>query len=887
MHAFTAAARRFVELESARQPDFSGIVVLVPHHHAATPFLSALRQELVAPVFLPPQLLTLPALAARAEGDTDVPTHSQRLSRLYALLRSFDWIAAEARWPMAFELLDLIEEMDASLLSPPEVFADFDAHLRALSRRLRSAPLTREASLIYQVWRAFHQGQSSPMRDYALRLGRWAGSGSTPLYTLGLHGLSRLESRFIEQCAQTRPVHALPLALPHSERLDLLQRLWPVDSPRPAASDADLRTRALACRASLPESPLLGRLNLIDADTLEAEANEVAARIRDWVAEGKRRIGVIALDRLAARRLRAVLERDALLMQDETGWTFSTTAVSHVLDRLLALLSDDFYFRDLLDLLKSPYLFADDDRPLGDVQLPEFERALNKHSVTRGLSGFQRLARQAGLALIESRLNCLGEATSALARPGTRTLTEWLKALLSALTVLGVTPAWQRDSAGMQLLSLLQRLSHELAHDPARHDFEEWRAWLDRQLDRATFLEGDIDSPIRLSHLNAARLRDFEAVVVLGTDAAHLPPPARNGTLSDTLRQELGLPGQSQAQTQARQALIEVLCQTDTAIFTWQRSIDGNPNTPSPWIETLELFHRLAYTESLYAGPWLAAACAAGEAGAKPAAPPPSLDYLPERLSASGWQALVNCPYRFFARYGLRLGESDEAVEAMEKRQYGELLHAILARFHADRADLAVAGRAELGAELARLSDQVFAEAGVGDYLVRAWRLRWEKHLDAYIDWALERATAGFRWSASEAVFERPLPLGEGRSLNLYGRIDRIDTGPDGLAVVDYKTQGLTPLRTKLKWPGEDVQLPFYGLLSGAAHAEFVSLDDKRVDGVRLDDLTEAMATEELRLTTTFDALAAGAGLPATGAPGTCQWCEMHGLCRLEHHASE
>lgn len=881
MHAFAAAARRLVELERDRLPDLSGIVVLVPHHHAAAPFLNALRQDIAAPVFLPPRLLTLPALAAETVGAGDSLTPSQRVSALHGLLGGFDWVAAEARWPMAFELRDLIDEMDAALLSPPEVFADFEVHLRALSRRLNSTPLTREARLIHQVWRAFHQGPASPMRDYAERLGRWAEDGAAPLYTLGLHGLSRLEMHFLEQCAATRPLHNLPLVLPHAARLDLLGRAW-ADEP----TDADLRARAFGCAASLPVSPLAGRIFLLGADSLEDEATRVAARIRAWLGSGMRRIGVIALDRLAARRLRAVLERDAILMQDETGWTFSTTAVSHVLDRLLTLLAEDFYYRDLLDLLKSPYLFADDDASRRYAQLPEFEQALNRHNLTRGLSGYQRLARHAGLELISDQLTRLAEAASALTSPRLRTLGDWLKGLLSALHTLGVPSAWQRDSAGRQLLSLLQHLSRELAHDTGQYRFEEWRVWLDRHLDQATFQERNIDSTIRLTHLNAARLRDFEAVVVLGADAAHLPPAARSGILNDSVRLELGLPGQRQMQAWARQALSEIIAQADTLLFTWQRHVDGNPNTLSPWIETLDLFHRLAYGEGLderHDPTFSGAACMPSMS----IAAPPRLDILPARLSASAWQTLVDCPYRFFARYGLRLGESDEAVEAMEKRHYGEQLHRILARFHADRPELALAERNELRAHLSLLSDRVFAEAGVGDYLVRAWRLRWEKHLDAYLDWALARAAAGYRWQQAETVFECTLELDAGQSIRLHGRLDRLDAGPNGVAVVDYKAQSLSALRAKMKLPGEDVQLPFYGLLTGATQAELLSLDDKRVEGVALSDLAEAVSVESARLGTTLNALAAGACLPATGAPGTCQWCEMRGLCRQEHHAGE
>ncbi|MBK6744674.1 MAG: PD-(D/E)XK nuclease family protein [Hydrogenophilales bacterium] len=802
MHPFAAAARLFAEQEMDRLPDLSGAVVLVPHHHVVGPFLSALRSAVDLPVFLPPRLLTLPALAAEHPGDAGAQTPSERLSALFGLLRGFDWIAEEARWPMAFELLELIDEMDSALLSPPEAFADFEAHIRALSRRLRSTPLTREAELVFQVWRAFQQGPASPMRDYAQRLSLSAKARHVSLYTLGLHGLSRLEARFLGQCALHCPLRELPVALPHRQRVEFFQHVWPND---PGA--IELRGRAEDCARVIPISPLAGKVMLHGADNLEAEAGYVARHIRAWLAQGMRRIGVIALDRLAARRLRAVLERDNILMQDETGWTFSTTVVSHVLDRFFALLEDDFYYRDLLDLLKSHYLFADADTPRRYIELPEFERALNRENLTRGLAGFQRLARREGLEHIAGQLSRLAEATGTMAPARPRPLAEWLKTLLAALETLGVLAAWERDSAGVQLLSLLRRLSHELARDTPRHSFEQWRTWLDQQLDRATFQERDIDSPIRLTHLNAARLRDFEAVVVLGADAAHLPAVARTGPLSEAVRVELGLPGQRQARELARSALVDVLGQADTVVFTWQRQMDGSPNSPSPWLETLEVFHRLAYGDSLHDTAADLAATSARDARLAPTVcPSANLDTLPERLSASGWQTLVDCPYRFFARYGLRLGEADEAVEAMEKRQYGDLLHRLLARFHTAHPVLSETPQTRLRDALTEYSDTVFAEAGIGDYLVRAWRQRWEKHLDIYLEWALAREARGFLWQQSEATFNLPLALDSGRTITLHGRLDRLDAGPNGAAVVDYKAQTLATLRAKVKLPGEDVR---------------------------------------------------------------------------------
>jgi ATP-dependent helicase/nuclease subunit B len=264
--------------------------------------------------------------------------------------------------------------------------------------------------------------------------------------------------------------------------------------------------------------------------------------------------------------------------------------------------------------------------------------------------------------------------------------------------------------------------------------------------------------------------------------------------------------------------------------------------------------------------------------------PSPILGEAPERLSASAWQTLVSCPYRYFARYGLGLGEEEEVAEEMEKRDYGELVHAILARFHGAHPVLSELDRGALLADLRRVGRSEFAQWLAAFPLAEAWLLRWEKRLEGYLDWALGREAEGYRWAAAEQRFEQALPFGEGRTVMLHGRLDRIDMGPEGMVVLDYKTQARQALQKKLKKPGEDVQLPFYGLLTGAAEAAFVSLDDDKVAAVGMaGDLAEAAEAEAERIARTLLALDAAAALPALGAPETCQWCEMRGLCRRDH----
>ncbi len=877
MPAFAAAARRFLELEQDRLPDLSGVVVLLPHHHAASAFLDAVRAAVANPVFLTPRLITLPTLAAHVSAPDETMSRAERVSLLHKLLRDLGWIAPQALWPMAFELHDLAEELDAAMLRPPTDPDILEAILSAQARRLRARPLSREAELVHRVWQALRQGPAGPMRAYAARIARWAQTYPGRLYHVGLHGLSRLETAFLEQCAQRFEVIGLETEATFPRRIELLRQAWLDDADAP-----DLRARARACAARWPASPIADAIRVVAATDIESETWVAARWLRQRLAAGQRHIGIVALDRLAARRLRAVLERDDILVHDETGWTFSTASASHVIDRLCALVEDSFYFRDLLDLLKSRYLFVDVPEARRDAQVPAFEAAVHRDSTLRGQASLLRQARAEGLDAVAGMIERLGKACAALSSRALRPLAQWLDVLLTMLDDLGVTRAWREDPVGAQLHDLLRGLRHDLARDATPYTFRQWHAWLDSELDRNTFSAREIDSPIRLTHLNAARLRDFEAVAILGADAAHLPPESSSGPLSDTARQELGLPGRRQARERVRDALMDLLGDTKDILITWQRQKNGEPNSASPWLDILNTLHGLAYGTRLIE---LADAVPTpvpvsnSEIHGPPA---PALEALPTRLSASAWQQLVNCPYRFFARHGLGLGEADEAREEMEKRHYGELLHHILRRFHEQRPVLADQTRDRLRAELAAISDAVFAEAALGDYLVRAWRYRWEARLDDYLDWAVRREVDGYTWQAAETELTRDLPLPSGDAISLYGRLDRIDAGPAGDTIIDYKAQSLQTLRAKAKSPSEDVQLAFYCLLANAGQAEFLSLDDKKVAGVALAD-PDLIPAEAARLGATMDALRVGATLPAHGAPAVCAWCEMSGLCRHGH----
>jgi ATP-dependent helicase/nuclease subunit B len=584
------------------------------------------------------------------------------------------------------------------------------------------------------------------MRVHARRLGWLAERADRTLFTLGLRALSGVEQDFLKHWAARAPVIDLPAPPRYPDRLAILRMVWEED-------EAPLADRARRFAASHGGSPLDQGVTLLSAPGLEAAARAAEQTLLDWLASGMRNIALIALDRLVARRLRALLERRDILLQDETGWAFSTASASHAVECWLRVATGDAWFRDLLDILKSPFVFAD----AGDQRLQaahELDDAFRRHGAPDGLAGHLDLARREGLHAAHVLLKRIERAGTGFNR-GRQPLHEWTRRLLDSLTALAADGPLRADPVGRQLWRLLERLAGESAGHGVRYGLADWRRWLFLHLEQSTFLDDTVSSPLRLTHLAAAHTRELEGAILLGVGAAHLPGPAPSGIFNDAARLQLGLPGTAERERDLRWALTDVMARTPRAALVWQSEQQGDPAPLSPWLVHLDAFHRAAWGGSLItrfkSTSWVDVAPAQGQADA----PAPVAESVPERLSVSAWQSLVACPYQFYARHLLKLNERDEVPEEMDKADYGSLVHRILARFHAAHPVLDGATAEALASDLHTLSRQVFAEAEAGSYLASVWRLRWERRIAAYVDWAMQRERDGYRYRSAETPLAR------------------------------------------------------------------------------------------------------------------------------------
>lgn len=209
-------------------------------------------------------------------------------------------------------------------------------------------------------------------------------------------------------------------------------------------------------------------------------------------------------------------------------------------------------------------------------------------------------------------------------------------------------------------------------------------------------------------------------------------------------------------------------------------------------------------------------------------------------VSATALESWVHCPFGYFLRHLLRVTalEQPEQVVRISALNRGTLMHDILERLVRQAADEGWAperGQSwppQTGSALLAASHELFARAESAG--VTGFPLLWQQDRAAIQEdlqsWVghddQRRANLGgasplaAEWSFAAAHF----PLGDGRTVRLRGKIDRIDRAADGgLVVTDYKTgksDGYAALATDPCHRGQRLQLPVYAV---AARAGFGS----------------------------------------------------------------
>jgi ATP-dependent helicase/nuclease subunit B len=572
-----------------------------------------------------------------------------------------------------------------------------------------------------------------------------------------------------------------------------------------------------------------------------------------------------------------------VLIDDREGWLLSTTVSASAAMGWLDAVAGDGYYDDLLGWLDSRFVRPRDHRALRDW----IERRATRNRYLRGWEGLRGAASGADGAAPGGVAELIEAARlQRRAQP----LQAHLDRLDATMRWAGAPRRLATDAAGRQLLGLLDALRRAAAapgHARAL-PFAEFRALLAMLLERHRFF-GAIDSPIEMLTPIDAAGRDFDAVLVLGAADGVLPsPPPPLPLVNEPLRAMLGLPtAASLAAAQQRDLALLLALPVASAVTCRTDPTDGI--RPSPWVERLGAILCDAPLHDRVELPGVFRTVTPARA-ARPAV---AIGAMPASVPVGGIERLVACPFRFLAQDGWLLREPREAVDVPGVRERGELVHEILERFHAQTHALGLVPHPGTRETLRALLVETTETVSARDLATGGGTLgeiaEWRATLEAYLDWAIEDAAGGWRWLAGEqsgsadVAWESP----DGpRSLRIDGRLDRLDRGPEGLRIVDYKLGAPDRLKRIAGAPDQAAQLVLYAWMASAhgtvAASGYLSL---RRDAVGWVPLAEPAADVLDRWRAMLPAYLAriDGGEPLSASGAECGHCASRGLCRKGH----
>jgi ATP-dependent helicase/nuclease subunit B len=610
----------------------------------------------------------------------------------------------------------------------------------------------------------------------------------------------------------------------------------------------------------------------------EDEAQRTAACALQHIAQGEYPLALVSSDRALTRRVRSMLEAQGVRMRDETGWKLSTSAAAAQVMALLKSGAWNTSTDSVLAWLKQV--------PAREDICDALEVALRRHAVRdwRAVAGVAAIQEKPPLLSLCQEV----DAWIAICK-GRRRLVDWIAILQTGLQTWGCWDPLLADGPGAKVAAVLRlepasaadwnNRAHIALWSGRKLDLAEFTAWANQALEAASF-QPDYPDEEQVVILPMSQMlgRPFAAVLLAGCDEVRLNPSVEPpGAWTSAQRAALGLPTRDVLEVAFRAAWHHALL-TPLADVLWRTSDDtGEALMPSVLVQVLQWESHAA-----------SGADPRAERTVQPAPtqhPMPVGQLLPlERWTASAYEDLRQCPYRFFALRQLGLKSVDELEGDVDKRDFGVWLHDVLRAFHEAllaEPSMPVAQRRTL---LDHCSADVTTAMGLPEGEFLPFAAAWPAVRDGYLRWLTDHEAGQARFADAETSHTQSIG-----SVTLFGRIDRTDhihQGPDGqVLVVDYKTEPLAKTRGRVKEPLEDTQMAFYAALlpHDTLRGMYVNVGEK--DGTKSCEqlhLVEARDALIEGLLQDVDAIAGGAALPALGEGVACDFCDARGLCRKD-----
>ena len=922
-------ARTIIDDSIAKKqfPDLSKSIIILPRSVSKiTPQRAEFHRELLeyatrkgVGALIPPQITTLQSLFHRHHSANESAVLDQRGEQLIlasALYENRNLFADKNVWRLTDNLVDLFNEIN-------ELYFDASDDERLLQDKLKDLDdniWNDDSKKILAVW---HEWSVINRQYHSLTsLERTAFSeedlvgADEHIYLCGIEDLTALRIHWANKLYRQKQLtffsqddsHPVYYPSPARKIADAIcaKKITPPTADTPLAqfmaavfTDSPQKEPFVQRAKDFSkkfDSPLQNYLSIFSADSFEQHAWGIYWAVKRWIEQKQyKKISIVCLDRKLARRIRAIFDRYGLVLQDYSGWGLSTTSSASVIANLLPDEKKPFDHNTLISLLRSPFCNYGIARSEALYLAEVFQKYLSKldylpanlNQLLDKISDKEPFKKViVKIAGILKNLQSINESTN-------RPLSEYFEILFESLAQLNIDKRLSTDNAGKMLLKELHSMNNTARQKDINGDGYFWRSWITHTLEHRGFRRPIPQRGILLLNLQQARLWKSDAIIFAGLEENALPG-TENHLLNENIRASLGLATHKEQTNHKFYLFRRLLESSDALILTYQRYNDGKFVPPSPWLEALQNFHKIAYgdapidtTLNRYADMCQNQAIKHNVVNDPYIPEMPNFrsakTLWPDHLTASAYKTLMDCPYRFFVKYCLKLYSERRPARYLTDSVFGSYIHKILEETHsAMDKDWNIENKQYVLGIAEQIVDRHFIHTIDDNYVNIHWYKSAQKMMHAYIDWVID-----FNAEHKDVKFSHELDetIDISDKLTLRGKIDCYIQSGGGHFLIDYKT-GTLPTKKDIE-NGEDIQLAYYAVLKPKTQeAYYLSLktDDtthitkRSLSTYPIDDYRDKIQT---RLETIYKNYASGVELNAWGnEKKACQWCDYGGLCR-------
>ena len=923
-----ALAKHLLSEHSNSLPDLTQAIVLLPNAQAVSQMRNSLGKQsqhaLIGGFIGSLDQWLKQNIPPTTHANKQINHATRQLLLLEALKQHPDLFESDNHWQICDSLLELFDEL--SLSQHQWLNESIPTWVSELQKAYNiddvSDYLNQEAKIIHTLWNAWQQqlsdmqvvDEASALKYRLLEAIPKNIKGHT-FYIAGLEQLSPLQQAWCNNLSQTNKIISVAQGnnslsantqKEPNDNLALLHNIYSQEQPLYNKAKYYLNSK---------DKLFLENIKFYDAQSAEQETQAVDLKVRMSLLDGKRNIAVVTENRKLARRLRALLERADVAIQDTAGWALATTSAATVLERWLECIEQDFSYQSFLDLLKSPFFCNHESYESHLDLIYRFEQDIILHeNISNDLQRYKQAIKNRKarlninsdstteklLLLLSTIESAATELITLYQQEETYTSNIWISAFNSSIEKLGIYEQLGNDIAGSRIQHELDALTHAHSSAQPEMNWQDFRTWLGSSLEREQFKPHDQNAVVKVMNMQQAQYCQFDTLIIAGANMLSLPGSAsQHPFFNQSVRQALQLKNWHETKDYGFYQFQQLLFSSDDILITWQAEKNGEWMQVSPWVSSLQDFSLHAFQASLkdkrldtliqQTNPVTERSEALLQnikiaAQAKPALHD---ELIPNTYSASRHQRLIDCPYKFFASDALRLKPLEEITQELMKSEYGEKVHLILQAFHQQCTNLPAPfpeiltnkNRPQALLHIENLSRIVFNEYSEDSIQQRGWLDRWLQTASAYINWQIKRQE---EWDIYQLEEHREQAVND--DITLVGRLDRIDKQTDQQSIIDYKT-GATAKQQDIDL-AENIQLTSYAMLMENIHSTlYLKLDKGEVKqaGIIESEQLEKLKQDSLqRLESSIYEMKAGTPLSSWGDAQSCSYCDMSGLCRKQ-----